>query len=310
MEVKNLLVDISEIGNRAKNLAAPIIKDCNYRLLVNKLTWMLIFILMLPCLLAFWGYYDLSDQRQMQEVDGEKVYYDIDTGEPLHEVGRILFLELSNLFSIGFVGIVIAIMFSSELINEEYSQKTMNVLRTTPIRPVEILLYRYLSGVLCMFLILSLASILFYMFLMMLAGIHGILEELDVLFLVIKIILFESIAYIGIFSLITIYFERPFLLGILYWILWEGLVSGQNYQKVTVTHYLDSMLFEGIKKMGWIADDSSTYTSELELATDYGLVNSKDEIIASEPMIAIFALCFITLITIILGARGIAAKQF
>ena len=110
MEVKNIIVDITEIGKRAKNLAPPVIKDCNYRLLVNKLTWMLIFILMLPCLLGLWSYYDFSDERQMQEVNGEKIYYDIESGELLHEQGSVIFLELSNIFSIGFVGIVIAIM--------------------------------------------------------------------------------------------------------------------------------------------------------------------------------------------------------
>jgi len=307
MEMKNIIVEVTKIGKRSKNLAPPIIKDCNYRLFMNKLTWILIFILLLPCLLGLWFYYDMSDQRQVQEINGEKIYYDVE-GEPLHEEGRIAFLELSQLFSIGFVGIVVAIMFSSELINEEYNQKTMNLLRTTPIRPVEILLYRYLSGVFCMFTILSFASILFYIILMMTAGIHGIIEEIDVLWLIIKIIMFESIAYIGIFCLITIYFERPFLLGILYWIVWESLVSSQNYQKITVTHYLDSILFDGIKKMGWNTNGYLTY--EKDLASDYGLMNSKDEIIASEPMIAIFALCFIATITILLGARGIAARQF
>tara|TARA_B100000029_G_C17405805_1_gene898835 strand:- start:22 stop:948 length:927 start_codon:yes stop_codon:yes gene_type:complete len=308
MELKNALSEVTKIVKRSANLAPPIIKDCSYRLWMNKLTWVLIVILLLPCLLGIWSYYEFSDQRQVQEIDGEKIYYDKDTGEPLHEEGRDIFLELSQLFSIGFVGIIVAIMFSSELINEEYNQKTMNLLRTTPIRPIEILFYRYISGVFSMLTILSLASILFYVILMMTAGIHGIIEELDVLWLVIKIIILESIAYIGIFCLITIYFERPFFLGIIYWILWEGIISGQNYQKITVTHYLDSILFDGVKKMGWNSVGSSTY--EEDLATEYGLINSKDEIIASEPMIAILVLCLVAIITTLWGARGIAARQF
>jgi len=62
-------------------------------------------------------------QNIVAEVNGEKIYYDIESGELLHEQGSVIFLELSNIFSIGFVGIVIAIMFSSELINEEYTIK-------------------------------------------------------------------------------------------------------------------------------------------------------------------------------------------
>ena len=52
------------------------------------------------------------------------------------------------------------------------------------------------------------------------------------------------------------------------------------------------------------------YENELEVAIQYGLVNSNDKIIASEPMIAVLTLFFITIITLILGARGIARKQF
>ena len=169
MEIKRILPEIVDIGKRAKNLAPPIIKDCNYRLLANKLTWILIAILLLPCLLGVWVYYDFSDERQMQEINGEKIYYDED-GEPLHEEGRFAFLELSQLFSIGFIGIIMAIMFSSELINEEYLQKTMQLLRTTPIHSFEILLYRYITGVLCMFGILGIYSIIFYLTTMMAAA--------------------------------------------------------------------------------------------------------------------------------------------
>mgnify|MGYP000847109083 CR=1 FL=1 len=306
MEIKRILPEIVDIGKRAKNLAPPIIKDCNYRLLANKLTWILIAILLLPCLLGVWVYYDFSDERQMQEINGEKIYYDED-GEPLHEEGRVAFLELSQLFSIGFIGIIMAIMFSSELINEEYSQKTMNVLRTTPIRSIEILLYRYFSGVFCMISILTMATILFYMSLMSPSGIHGLIEELDVLWLVIKVIILESVAFMGVFCLITIYFERPFLIGIVYWIIWESIVSGQNYQKITITHYLDSIIFDSIKKMGWYNDG---FTSEKQIASDYGLLNSKEEIIATEPLSAILILTIIALITLFLGARGIAKRQF
>ena len=78
---------------------------------------------------------------------------------------------------------------------------------------------------------------------------------------------------------------------------------------ITVTHYLDSLLFEGIKEMNWIKEEGM-FESELEVAIEYGLVNGNDKIIASEPIIAMLTLFFITSITLILGARGIARKQF
>lgn len=68
------------------------------------------------------------------------------------------------------------------------------------------------------------------------------------------------------------------------------------------------MLFEGIKEIGMWSD--ARFENELEVAIQYGLVNSNDKIIASETTIAMLTLCFIAIIALILGARGIARKQF
>jgi len=59
--------------------------------------------------------------------------------------------------------------------------------------------------------------------------------------------------------------------------------------------------------MGWYNDG---FTSEKQIASDYGLLNSKEEIIATEPLSAILILTIIALITLFLGARGIAKRQF
>ena len=196
-------MEITAIFSRSKNLFPPIMKDCSQRLLINPLTWILIAIMMLPCLLGLWGYYEFAEDRQIEEVGGEKIYYN-ENGELMHENLREFFMTFSSLFIIKFIGVLLAIMFSSELINEEFNRKTMQVLRTTPIMPLEIIFYRYIAGVFCMFGILALSSIVMYVILMMGAGIHGIIEELEVLWLVIKTVLFESVAYLGIFVLSVI----------------------------------------------------------------------------------------------------------
>ena len=294
-------MEITAIFSRSKNLFPPIMKDCSQRLLINPLTWILIAIMMLPCLLGLWGYYEFAEDRQIEEVGGEKIYYN-ENGELMHENLREFFMTFSSLFIIKFIGVLLAIMFSSELINEEFNRKTMQVLRTTPIMPLEIIFYRYIAGVFCMFGILALSSIVMYVILMMGAGIHGIIEELEVLWLVIKTVLFESIAYLGIFCLISAYFERPFLLGIVYWIIWEMIVSGTQYQQITVSHYLESIRFDGLKEMGW------NVTAE-----DYGLtkiVNNEVVNIATEPITAMLILIGIGLGTVIWGARGLGNRQF
>ena len=294
-------MEITAIFNRSKNLFPPIMRDCSRRLLVNPLTWILIAVMMLPCLLGFWAYYEFADERQFELIDGEKIYYN-DGGGLMHEELREFFMTFASLFIIKFIGVLLAIMFSSELINEEFNKKTMQILRTTPIMPLEIIFYRYIAGAICMFAILALSSMVMYVILMMGAGIHGIMEELDVLWLIIKTVFFESIAYLGIFCLISSYFERPFLLGIVYWILWEVVISGSQYQQITVSHYLESVRFDGLKDMGW------NVTAE-----EYGLTKLVDnEVvnIATEPLTAMLVMLGIGLATVVWGARGLAGRQF
>tara|TARA_B100001142_G_scaffold259421_1_gene261566 strand:- start:1160 stop:2059 length:900 start_codon:yes stop_codon:yes gene_type:complete len=299
-------MEIKDILDRATNLGKPIIKDAILRLLMNKLTWILILILLLPAILGLWAYTNEQDERQVQEIGGDKIYY-YDTenelaGTPIHENVRETFIDISNAFLIKFIGVLMAIMFASELINEEFNKKTIQILRTTPIRPFEIILYRYIAGVVCMFSILAVTSLIYYIITMMNAGLYGIKEESDVLFLVIKLLLLESVAYIGIFILISVYFDRPFFLGIIYWMLWEMIVSGGNYQQITVSHYLNSTLFQGLKNMGW---DVST--------EDFGLIKSAgDETLdlVTEPFTAAIIIAILALITVGLSARGIERRQF
>jgi len=301
-------MEISEILNRSKNLGIPIVKDCIYRLLMNKLTWILILILVLPGLLGLWVYTNDKDERQVQEVDGDKIYYynsnaDFELiGLPIHEEVRGAFIDISEVFLIKFIGVLMAIMFASELINEEFNKKTIQILRTTPISSLEIIFYRYIAGVVCMFSLLAFTSLIYYLITMMNAGFYGIKEEFDILLLVIKIILIESIAYIGIFILISVYFDRPFFLGIIYWMLWETIVSGGNYQQVTVSHYLDSILFKGLENMNWNV-----------LTEDYGLIktagnNTVD--LVTEPLTAIIIVFITAIATIWISAKGMEKRQF
>jgi len=301
-------MEISEILNRSKNLGIPIVKDCIYRLLMNKLTWILILILVLPGLLGLWVYTNDKDERQVQEVDGDKIYYYNSNagfeliGLPIHEEVRGAFIDISEVFLIKFIGVLMAIMFASELINEEFNKKTIQILRTTPISSLEIIFYRYIAGVVCMFSLLAFTSLIYYLITMMNAGFYGIKEEFDILLLVIKIILIESIAYIGIFILISVYFDRPFFLGIIYWMLWETIVSGGNYQQVTVSHYLDSILFKGLENMNWNV-----------LTEDYGLIktagnNTVD--LVTEPLTAIIIVFITAIATIWISAKGMEKRQF
>jgi ABC-type transport system involved in multi-copper enzyme maturation permease subunit len=253
---------------------------------------------MLPCALGLLVYYEYSDDRISDEVDGETIYY-TDDGFLLHEDLREVFLDLSRFFGMGFIALLLGIMFSSELISEEYNLKTMQILRTSPIHPIEILAYRYVSGIITGVAILGLYSTIFYIIVMMGAGIHGIMEELELLALVIKIIILNWIGFLSIFCAINVYFERPYLICFIYWLFWEQIISGQNYQQLTVTHYINSIIYDSLSEMGWIIT-----------ADDYGLVNSNNDTIATDPLLSALIIFIIGILFIFIGSRGIASKQF
>ena len=304
----------SNFFGRFKNLFPPIYKDCTHRIIKNKLTWIMIFMLLLPTALVFYGglmeygTFGLDDKRESATVDGDKVYYN-ENGEVLHE---FLALEIFYGFStglgelpgftLGLFGILLIIMISSEIIGEEYTAKTINILRTTPISPFEILAYRYLSAVIGTIVILGSYTILFYILVMQFSGIHGMMEELDVLGLVLKLIILEAIAFVGIFCMIAVYTNRAFIISFAYWLLWEGFIpilAPNIVQKLTVNHYLNSIEFEGAKALGWDISEST-----------YFLEDRAGESIATDPLAATFVFLFIASLTLLLGSLGIANRQF
>ena len=304
----------SNFFRRFKNLFPPIYKDCMYRIIENKLTWIMIVMLLLPTALVFYGglteygTFGLEDKRESTTIDGDKVYYTED-GEIMHEYLALnIFYGFSTGlgelpgFTLGLFGILLIIMISSEIIGEEYTAKTMNILRTTPISPFEILAYRYMSAVIGTISILGSYTILFYIMVMQFSGIHGIMEELDVLVLVLKLIVLESIAFVGIFCMVAVYTNRAFIISFAYWLLWEGLIpvlAPNILQKFTVSHYLNSVEFEGAKSLGWEVNEAT-----------YFLRDSAGDSIATEPLAATFVFIFIASFTLLLGSVGIANRQF
>ena len=101
-KIRKLPDTLQTFAKRSKNLFPPIAKDCIYRLLVNKITWIVVAILLLPCALGVVIYFQTDEDRQVQESNGEKIYYDED-GDLIHEDAREEFLNIFDLFVISFV---------------------------------------------------------------------------------------------------------------------------------------------------------------------------------------------------------------
>ncbi len=76
-------------------------------------------------------------------------------------------------------------------------------------------------------------------------------------------------------------------------------MSGQNYQQITLTHYINSIIYDSLIEMGWSVT-----------ASDYGLVNSNNDTIATDPLISAFIILIVGISFIFIGSRGISSKQF
>ena len=65
MEIVEKISEIPEIiqtfAKRSKNVFPPIVKNCLYQLLVNKITWVLVALLLLPCILGIIVYYQTDE---------------------------------------------------------------------------------------------------------------------------------------------------------------------------------------------------------------------------------------------------------
>ena len=110
-KIRKLPDIVQSFAKRSKNLFPPIAKDCIYRLLVNKITWIVVAILLLPCILGVVIYFQTDEDRQVQESNGEKIYYDED-GDLIHEDAREEFLNIFDLFVINNLkGICITLLF-------------------------------------------------------------------------------------------------------------------------------------------------------------------------------------------------------
>ena len=99
--IKRTLEDVSQIpvmlqtfAKRSKNVFPPIAKDSMYRLLINKVTWVIIAILLLPCLLGVIIYYQTDEDRQIQNIEDPQKMRSLSTDRRLPTC--LIFSRMSN----------------------------------------------------------------------------------------------------------------------------------------------------------------------------------------------------------------------
>ena len=284
---------------RLLQVGRPVFLDGIWQFLLARSTLIIAALLLTPCLLSGWYWYDTRGDVETQVIDGEEVRtYD---GEELHTFMAKVFYGLAFHIYLPLVVALVALLGAAELLDSEFRQKTMQLLRTSPVRMYEILLPKLLAGTLGTFVAVGTPLTVIYLALLAHGGSFGLREHLPLLGAALGALLLASLAYSGIFLLINALVRRPLPVSLVYWLVWEVMLANGGSQRFTVMHYLRSFALPRLDYLGIVAEDLN-----LTIESTSGELVS----IATDPLQAVAVLLALTAVGILLTARLLERKQF
>ena len=288
---------------RMLQVGRPIFLDGIRQFLLARSTLIIAALLLTPCLLSGWYWYDNRGETETQVINGEEVRVSFD-GEPLHEFMADMFYGLAFHVYLPMVMALVALLGAAELLDSEFQKNTMQLLRTSPVRMYEILLPKLLAGTVGTFLAVGVPLTCLYFALLVHAGSFGLREHLPLLWAALGTLLLASLAYSGIFLLINALVRRPLPVSLVYWLVWEVIMSGGSSQRFTVMHYLRSFALPRLDYLGIVADD-------LNLAIENTSGNLPELVsIATDSLQAVAVLLVLTAVAMLLSTRLLERKQF
>jgi ABC-type transport system involved in multi-copper enzyme maturation permease subunit len=215
-----------------------------------------------------------------------------------------MFYGLSFHVYLPMVMALVALLGAAELLDSEFQKNTMQLLRTSPVRMYEILLPKLLAGTVGTFLAVGVPLTCLYFALLVHAGSFGLREHLPLLWAALGTLLLASLAYSGIFLLINALVRRPLPVSLVYWLVWEVIMSSGSSQRFTVMHYLRSFALPRLDYLGIVADD-------LNLTIENTSGNLPELVsIATDSLQAVAVLLVLTAVAMLLSTRLLERKQF
>jgi len=293
---------VGEEVARLLQIGRPVFRDGVRQFLLARSTLIIAALLLTPCLLSGWFWYDSRGKVETQVIAGDEVR--VFEGEVLHAVMADVFYGLAFHLYLPLVVALVALLGAAELLNTEFKQKTMQLLRTSPVRMYEILLPKLLAGTLGTFVAVGLPLTGIYLALLVNAGSFGLREHLPLLGAVLGTLLLASLAYTSIFLLINALVQRPLPVSLVYWLVWEVMLASGDSQRFSVMHYLRSFALPQLKYFGIEAGDLGL-TAE-SLGGEFATVVS----IATDPGQAVAVLLAVTALAFMLASRLLERKQF
>jgi ABC-type transport system involved in multi-copper enzyme maturation permease subunit len=287
---------------RLLQIGRPVFRDGVRQFLLARSTLIIAALLLTPGLLSGWFWYDSRGKVETQVIAGDEVR--VFEGEVLHAVMADLFYGLAFDLYLPLVVALVALLGAAELLNTEFKQKTMQLLRTSPVRMYEILLPKLLAGTLGTFVAVGTPLTAIYLALLAHGGSFGLREHLPLLGAVLGTLLLASLAYTSIFLLINALVQRPLPVSLVYWLVWEMMLASGDSQRFSIMHYLRSFALPRLDYLGIVADDLNLAIE----STSGGLTELVS--IATDPWQAVGVLLALTTVAMLLSARLLERKQF
>jgi ABC-type transport system involved in multi-copper enzyme maturation permease subunit len=293
---------VGEEVARLLQIGRPVFRDGVRQFLLARSTLIIAALLLTPGLLSGWFWYDSRGKVETQVIAGDEVR--VFEGEVLHAVMADVFYGLAFHLYLPLVVALVALLGAAELLNTEFKQKTMQLLRTSPVRMYEILLPKLLAGTLGTFVAVGTPLTVIYLALLAHGGSFGLREHLPLLGAVLGTLLLASLAYTSIFLLINALVQRPLPVSLVYWLVWEVMLAGGDSQRFSIMHYLRSFALPRLDYLGIVADDLNLAIE----STSGGLTELVS--IATDPWQAVGVLLALTTVAMLLSARLLERKQF
>jgi len=293
---------VGEEVARLLQIGRPVFRDGVRQFLLARSTLIIAALLLTPGLLSGWFWYDSRGKVETQVIAGDEVR--VFEGEVLHAVMADVFYGLAFHLYLPLVVALVALLGAAELLNTEFKQKTMQLLRTSPVRMYEILLPKLLAGTLGTFVAVGTPLTVIYLALLAHGGSFGLREHLPLLGAVLGTLLLASLAYTSIFLLINALVQRPLPVSLVYWLVWEVMLASGDSQRFSIMHYLRSFALPRLDYLGIVADDLNLAIE----STSGGLTELVS--IATDPWQAVGVLLALTTVAMLLSARLLERKQF
>jgi len=160
------------------------------------------------------------------------------------QTGFGLATEQFNLIFLHFLLLVVTLFYGTSLLGDEIDDKTITYLFVRPVPRATIYLGKFLSGVLMASLLVLPSAIVTFGILSTLDPPSEVFAHVPIFAQDLVILILGTAVYCSVYGFLGTYFKYPLLIGIIFTLVWESVVTyiPGYIHRFTVLHYLQSLL--------------------------------------------------------------------